>query len=456
MWHGRTQDNIVRLVDDFYHPAKRPSRLDHACLVFEVLGPNLLTFLEAHIRNVKNQQGGALPGQAGGLPLSLVKEFAKQMLAGTAYLHDFCRHIHTDLKVSCFPIESSRVIRFTDLQPENIALTLPNIERIVKREISTTMPTSTLVETSRSARTNRPPDNGINSSQLVQIFESQPLPTPIYRLTTPRSSSDDENTTSPSSSFQANESTGSSHGETTNSTASQSNSTNHSAPYPTTAAVGIPSDIGSKPVAIATPSSPITSTFAHLSRRLSSSFNSLSLSSWTFARSPPTREPLSTILQPPIEDDKEMKEKEKEKLDQRRQMGCETKSKVLPDLGVKIVDFGNAQPISEVYFGRIQTRQYRAPEVIIGRRDWDRKVDVWSIACIIFELVTGDYLFDPPEESKNRDRDHIYQILELTNPFYDRRWVMGGRQSSKIFSPNGTRIFFKPFFSHFFLNVINR
>jgi len=103
MWHGRTQDNIVRLVDDFYHPAKRPSRLDHACLVFEVLGPNLLTFLEAHIRNVKNQEGGALPGQAGGLPLNLVKEFAKQMLAGTAYLHDFCRHIHTDLKVRCFP-----------------------------------------------------------------------------------------------------------------------------------------------------------------------------------------------------------------------------------------------------------------------------------------------------------------------------------------------------------------
>jgi serine/threonine-protein kinase SRPK3 len=113
------------------------------------------------------------------------------------------------------------------------------------------------------------------------------------------------------------------------------------------------------------------------------------------------------------------------------------REKKLPDLGIKIVDFGNAQPVSDVYYGRIQTRQYRAPEVILGRRDWDRKVDVWSIACIIFELATGDYLFDPPEDSRNRDQDHIYQILELTNPFYDRRWAMGGRQSGKIFNPSG-------------------
>lgn len=62
---------------------------------------------------------------------------------------------------------------------------------------------------------------------------------------------------------------------------------------------------------------------------------------------------------------------------------------------------------------------------------------MWSIACIIFELVTGDYLFDPPDDAKNRDRAHIYQILELTNPFYDRRWAMSGRQSPRIFNPDG-------------------
>jgi serine/threonine-protein kinase SRPK3 len=104
IWNGQYQDNLVRLIDYFYHPAQGPSRGEHACLVFEILGPNLLSFLEAHVETVRLRKGDAVPGEAGGLPLNLVKEFAKQMLAGIAYLHDFCRHIHTDLKVSSFEI----------------------------------------------------------------------------------------------------------------------------------------------------------------------------------------------------------------------------------------------------------------------------------------------------------------------------------------------------------------
>lgn len=93
--------------------------------------------------------------------------------------------------------------------------------------------------------------------------------------------------------------------------------------------------------------------------------------------------------------------------------------------------------MSETYSGRIQTRQYRAPEVVIGRRDWDLKVDVWSIACIIFELATGEYLFDPPEGIYNKDQEHIIQIVETLKPHYDRKWAMGGKNSGKIFNEHG-------------------
>ena len=44
----------------------------------------------------------------------------------------------------------------------------------------------------------------------------------------------------------------------------------------------------------------------------------------------------------------------------------ERKPKVLPNLDIKLVDFGNAQRFSDRYTGRIQTRQYRAPEVSIS------------------------------------------------------------------------------------------
>jgi serine/threonine-protein kinase SRPK3 len=50
---------------------------------------------------------------------------------------------------------------------------------------------------------------------------------------------------------------------------------------------------------------------------------------------------------------------------------------------VKIADLGNATPSKRHYTEDIQTRQYRSPEAIIGRSDWDGKVDVWSVACVV-------------------------------------------------------------------------
>ena len=50
---------------------------------------------------------------------------------------------------------------------------------------------------------------------------------------------------------------------------------------------------------------------------------------------------------------------------------------------VKIADLGNATPSKRHYTDDIQTRQYRSPEAIIGRSDWDGRVDVWSLACVV-------------------------------------------------------------------------
>lgn len=61
---------------------------------------------------------------------------------------------------------------------------------------------------------------------------------------------------------------------------------------------------------------------------------------------------------------------------------------------VKIVDFGNACWTHKQFTQDVQTRQYRAPEVILGA-GYDESCDMWSMACIIFELLTGDLLFEP-------------------------------------------------------------
>merc|ERR550514_2111551 len=79
----------------------------------------------------------------------------------------------------------------------------------------------------------------------------------------------------------------------------------------------------------------------------------------------------------------------------------------------KVADLGNACWVEKHFSDDIQTRQYRAPETIIGA-GYDTSADVWSLACMIFELVTGDYLFDPKaSEEYPRDEDHLALFIEL-------------------------------------------
>ena len=54
-----------------------------------------------------------------------------------------------------------------------------------------------------------------------------------------------------------------------------------------------------------------------------------------------------------------------------------------PNISIKIADLGNATPSKKHFTEEIQTRQYRAPEAILGRRDWDARADIWSVACVV-------------------------------------------------------------------------
>lgn len=55
----------------------------------------------------------------------------------------------------------------------------------------------------------------------------------------------------------------------------------------------------------------------------------------------------------------------------------------------------------------------------------------------IFELITGDYLFDPQSGSKyGKDDDHIAQIVELLGSF-PRHLSMNGKWSNEIFNRKG-------------------
>ncbi|OQR78270.1 glycogen synthase kinase-3 beta-like [Tropilaelaps mercedesae] len=64
-------------------------------------------------------------------------------------------------------------------------------------------------------------------------------------------------------------------------------------------------------------------------------------------------------------------------------------------LSVKLCDFGSAQNINEPA-GRVTyvcSRWYRAPELLLRNKDYECKVDLWSVGCVLGEMLLLRPLF---------------------------------------------------------------
>ena len=68
---------------------------------------------------------------------------------------------------------------------------------------------------------------------------------------------------------------------------------------------------------------------------------------------------------------------------------------------MKVIDFGGATYHFENHTLIINTRQYRAPEVILETLTWNETSDIWSMACILIELYTGELFFDTHENNEH-------------------------------------------------------
>lgn len=106
------------------------------------------------------------------------------------------------------------------------------------------------------------------------------------------------------------------------------------------------------------------------------------------------------------------------------------------EVDVKIADLGNACWVHKKFTDDIQTRQYRSLEVLLGS-GYDTSADIWSTACMAFELATGDYLFEPHSgKDYCRDEDHLAHIIELLGEI-PRRIALSGKNSKIYFNKKG-------------------
>ena len=75
--------------------------------------------------------------------------------------------------------------------------------------------------------------------------------------------------------------------------------------------------------------------------------------------------------------------------------------------GLKVIDFGSSCYTAGRLHGYVQSRFYRAPEVILGCQ-YGAEVDMWSLGCILAELLTGHPLLPGHHEE-----DQLALIIEL-------------------------------------------
>lgn len=73
---------------------------------------------------------------------------------------------------------------------------------------------------------------------------------------------------------------------------------------------------------------------------------------------------------------------------------------------LKICDFGLARVQDPQMTGYVSTRYYRAPEIMLTWQKYDTEVDLWSVGCILAEMIEGKPLFP--------GRDHVHQFSIIT------------------------------------------
>ncbi|XP_070815854.1 SRSF protein kinase 3-like [Chaetodon trifascialis] len=382
------RDRIVQLIDDFRITGVNG---EHVCMVLEVLGHQLLRWI------IKSNYTG--------LPLPCVKSILTQVLQGLDYLHSKCKIIHTDIK------------------PENILLRVDEVyvQKLAANTKLWQLPVSSAFSSSSANRSSRRMQS-LSSlvGKLTGVFHtlgewsSKISKSPIKQLT--RKDRSRQGQDSASDRLQKDR-LHVSFSEAPSSIHSSSGHSKVTGPNLTLRRQtllfedGLDSAPHSHRDSICSWHDLITDAPASGSRSV--------LIHQTAAKEPPPPSPSSPRG---ISDSDVL-------LDLLKPQNAE---KIL----IKIADLGNACWVHKHFTEDIQTCQYRSVEVLIGA-DYDTPADIWSTACMAFELATGDYLFDPQSGATfSREEDHIAHIIELLGPL-PSQFALSGRHSKRYFNCKG-------------------
>ena len=416
--HKKENSHIVQLLNSFIYYGQNGK---HFCMVFEVMGVTLLEIIKKY--NYK------------GIPIPLVRVITKQILIGLDFLHRICHIIHTDMKpeniLVCLTNEELRLIQETGtyninknnknndnkkefcvndiletrkkLIEERKKNQIRQIKRMERSEISPEIIEERIkkimeIEDEEKNYENINNTINVNNYDINELIE-RPRIKSVPKNNINISSQDNNN-----SSIDSNDMYINANNENDNSENIENNEEKDKSPY----------DINFKLYKLS------LKNYLKEKNRILHDINYRKF----------------ILLQNKIISGKKSLEEKNSFLKDINNYFSLRGPKVDLSIQVKICDIGNACWFNYHFSTIIQTRQYRSPEVILGI-NYNETSDIWSLACIIYELITGDFLFNP-ESGDNfcKNDSHLAKFIEICGKM-PRNFIERGENWRKYFDKNG-------------------
>ena len=420
--HKKENSHVVQLLNSFIYYGQNGK---HFCMVFEVMGVTLLEIIKKY--NYK------------GIPIPLVRVITKQILIGLDFLHRICHIIHTDMKpeniLVCLTNEELRLIQETGtyninknnnknsnnkkefcvndimkarkkLIEERKKNQIKQVKRMERSEISQEI----IEERIRKIMELEDEENNyenINNTINVNNFDINELIERPRIKSVPKNNIDisfPENNNYNNSSNDSNDMYINAYNENDNSDGTENREEKNKNPY----------DISLKLYKLS------LQNYSKEKNRILHDINYRKF----------------ILLQNKIISEKKSLEEKNYFLKDINNYFALRGPNVDLSIQVKICDIGNACWFNYHFSTIIQTRQYRSPEVILGI-NYNETSDIWSLACIIYELITGDFLFNP-ESGPNfcKNDSHLAKFIEICGKM-PRNFIERGENWRKYFDRNG-------------------
>lgn len=407
----RFREKIVQLLDNFWISGDNGT---HVCMVFEVLGNNLLNLIISS--NYK------------GIPLANVKAIVRQVIEGLDYLHRKCKIIHTDIKPENILIEVDedyvRKIAYEASQWQKMGIPLP-ASLVSTEEFLNSNPNA------KTFKNKKRMSKKVNEQE--ELLEMQ-MPQPELKM------EDHENQKADmfleanfnNDSRYYNGSSDNNCGQTFYVSKTAHIDSQIRSIYPSTNYGSLtPWENMLRTGNIEMPLS--ISVEDHRNQEADVFFESVNPEE-NIDNNDSTRKHIFNNNYDQTFDVSEIAHGHSQRTETESNLASH--GSLTCDISVKIADLGNACWIDDHFTEDIQSRPYRCLEVLLGA-DYGPPADIWSTACMAFELATGDCLFEPHSgEDYSRDEDHLAQIIELLGDI-PKHIAFSGKYSREFFDKKG-------------------